>query len=118
MNGDDPTTGDPLTGKPELFATNLLLKRALEQGVERIVFRREGNRVIVRLHHPDREYEPETLSEQPDTWDRLTERLTGLIDEESGEFQPGFPPPESVRSIELVQASEEECSLLIHRDDS
>lgn len=105
------TTGDSLTGKPELFATNLLLKRALDQRVHSITFRHEGNRVEVQLEHPEEDLEAETLSEEPETWDRVIDRLRDHT--ESGEFQPQFPGPDELDSIQFEMPDDDTAILRV-----
>lgn len=104
---ESPREPDSLAGSPELFATNLLLVRAIDNRIERITMERTGDAILVQLFEAEREHEPETLTEDTGKWDSIVERFedyTRPEKEASGEgtvLEPNIPSAENVDEIRI-----------------
>lgn len=97
---------DDLTGSPELFATNLLLVRAIDNSVESVTMTKETDRIAVQLFAEDRDYEPETLTEDTDQWSTIKSRFQAMTnfdenDENEGTLEPNLPKSGKVSSIRV-----------------
>ena len=95
---------DDLTGSPELFATNLLLVRAMDQELDRIEIARHDDSIGVTLVASDRDYEEETLTEETDNWSKIVERfqtMTEFETDEYGSLQPSIPVQDPVDEMEI-----------------
>lgn len=97
--------GDDLTGSPELFATNLLLVRAMDNRLNRIEVNRHDDRVGVQLFSSDRDYEEETLTENLDAWAKIVDRFEGITDfeepGETGRLIPTIPVDDAVEEMKV-----------------
>lgn len=97
--------GDDLTGSPELFATNLLLVRAMDNRLSRIEVNRHEDRVGVQLFSSERDYEEETLTEQLDTWPKIVDRFEEITDfeepGETGRLNPTIPVDDAVTAMKV-----------------
>lgn len=104
MNIPGDREQDPLVGSPELFATNLLLVRAIEQGMTEIQIRNHGDHVEVQNIHPKREYPSETLTEEPDRWEKIRQRFRDMTEfeenDQEGLLKPSTPAQNQVDRIE------------------
>lgn len=102
-----PRDPDSLAGSPELFATNLLLVRAIENEIERITIDRSSSEITVQLMKADQDYEPETLTEQTEKWGDIVERfrghtLSGASEEGWGSvLEPNIPAANSVDELRI-----------------
>jgi hypothetical protein len=110
-----PNGGDDLTGSPELFASNLLIVRAIEHGMTGVTIRRENDGIIVQNEHPDREYDKETLTEDTGIWSDIVERFRSMTvereDASTDRLKPKTPATEQVESIEIRYPDEETIEL-------
>ncbi len=111
---DPPPGSDPLSGSPELFATNLLITRCIENGMHGVRLRRTGEGVTVRLEHPDREHEEETLTDDPARWEDVRDRFRALTEprpDGPDELCPRTPAAERVRRITIEYPDEDTVHL-------
>lgn len=97
--------GDDLTGSAELFATNLLLVRAMDNRLDKIEVTRHEDRIGVQLYSSDRDYEEETLTENLDTWPKIVDRFEELTDfeepGETGRLNPTIPVDDAVDEMRI-----------------
>jgi len=104
MSVPDDREQDPLVGSPELFATNLLLVRAIEQGISEIHIENRDDQVQVQNIHPNREYPSETLTEEPGQWEKIHRRFREMTDfdktDSHGRLKPNTPAQKQVDRIE------------------
>jgi len=112
-------SGDELTGSPELFASNLLVVRAIEHEMNSVVIRRTDEKVLVQNIHDERNYEEETLTEQLEKWSEIQERfqsMTTFSDDNSntGELTPNTPATRSVDRIEISYPDDSTIKLTFH----
>ncbi len=106
---------DELAGSPELFATNLLMVRALENSLKRIEIRNQDNEITVQLFADDNDYERETLTEDTGKWTDILDRFREITDfyddgTDHGELQPNLP---NTYSYETIEATYEDSKLTI-----
>lgn len=99
-------TPDELTGSPELFATNLLLVRAIDNQINRIIIEKLSAEIIVQLHHPDKDYEEETLTEDTSTWSDIRERFKDITEfddsaKNKGILKPKIPASKTLDRLEV-----------------
>lgn len=120
----DPTGamgGDDLTGSPELFATNLLVVRAIEHDMNAVTLRKGDGEITVKNQHDDREYEKETLTEDVTMWTDIKERFQSMTefgeDQTSGTLSAKTPATERVESIAIAYPDEETIKLTFHYPD-
>lgn len=94
---------DPLVGSPELFATNLLLVRAIEQGMSEIHIENHEDHVQVQNIHPDRQYPSETLTEKAGQWEKIHKRFQNMTEfddnDSQGRLKPNTPAQKQVNRI-------------------
>lgn len=104
---EPPREPDSLAGSPELFATNLLLVRAIDNEIDRILIERSPGEITVQLVDESRDYDPETLTEDLDHWDAIVERFqdyTRPDKDASGEgtiLEPNIPAADNVEEIRI-----------------
>lgn len=94
---------DPLAGSPELFATNLLLTRCIENRMVAAHLRRE-NGVHVHLEGPEGTLEEETLTEEDSRWSDVRDRfreMTNFDEEQSGELELTTPAAGQVKTVRV-----------------
>ncbi len=97
-------SADNLTGSPELFASNLLLVRAMDQQLNKIEIRRHNDAIGVLLYSSDREYDEETLTEQTEKWSPIVERfesLTNFNNDREGILEPSIPVQDPVEKMTI-----------------
>ncbi|MFB6345056.1 MAG: hypothetical protein ABEK50_04690 [bacterium] len=102
---EPPREPDSLAGSPELFATNLLLVRAIENQIDRIEITRSSSEITVQLLKDEHEYEQETLTETTSSWSDIVDRFkeqTTFEDDDSGELKPSIPAAETIRQISVT----------------
>lgn len=104
---EPPRDPDSLAGSPELFATNLLLVRAIENEIDRITIERTSSEITVQLIKEDTDYDPETLTERTDKWNDIVERFRDHTrpDETDGGWgivlEPNIPAADSVEDFRI-----------------
>lgn len=109
---EPPRDPDSLAGSPELFATNLLLVRAIDNEIERITIDRAPDEITVQLIKEGQDYDPETLTERTDKWDDIVERfrehtVSGEADAWGTVLEPNIPAADTVEEIRIQ--FEEDC---------
>lgn len=105
-----PGDGDNLVGSPELFATNLLLVRAIEHDMNRVTIRRTDEGIRVQNHHDDQQYDPEILTEDLSKWTEIRDRfeaMTEFDDDRSGTLKPSTPAVDNIDHIGVEYPDEE-----------
>lgn len=118
----DPSPGpDPLSGSPELFATNLLISRCIENRMDGVRLRRTEEGVRVYLEHPDRDHDEETLTDDPSRWEDVRDRFRSLTEprpEGADELCPRTPAAEQVQSIRVEYPDPETIQLRFDYPDT
>jgi len=93
---------DDLTGSPELFASNLLLVRAMDQQLDKINITRHDDAIGVTMYSSDREYDEETLTERTEKWTQIVDRfesMTDFEDDRKGILDPSIPVHDPVKEM-------------------
>lgn len=93
---------DDLTGSPELFASNLLLVRAMDQQLDKIEIARHEDSIGVTLFSSERNYDEETLTERTEKWTSIVDRfqsMTNFENETDGILEPSIPVRDPVDEI-------------------
>lgn len=110
---------DPLTGSPELFATNLLLTRCIENRMKAAHFRRD-NGVHVKLEGPDETLEEETLTETDARWSDVRDRfrtMTNFEQEQTGELNLTTPAARQIDTIRISYPDPDTIHVRFHYPD-
>lgn len=109
-------TPDELTGSPELFATNLLLVRAIENSIDSIEIKKEPDAVTVQLISSETDYDRETLTEKMNIWSKIKDRFKSITEFESdsskkGTLEPNIPIDE--QELESMKITYHDESIVI-----
>lgn len=98
---------DDLTGSPELFATNLLIARGIENDLDIIRIEKKSAEISVTLESDQDHFDPETLTEDTTSWSDIQERFKSMTsfddssDASSGTLEPKTPLSERIKSIKI-----------------
>ncbi len=121
---DNPTwedrTPDELAGTPELFASNLVIVEAIEKNLRGLELIREPEGVTVIMHYPSGKEVEETLTENPENWERVTERFRSITEFDSdrkGELKPQTPARDKLDAITIEYHEDDTISIRFRYPD-
>lgn len=100
-------TDDDLAGSPELFTTNLLLMRAIENATDAVEIKNQSDQITVQFHDTERDSQPETLTEASSAWKNIRKRLEHFtewdsVDSQTGQLKPNIPTADTVTSMDVA----------------
>ncbi|MFB6344301.1 MAG: hypothetical protein ABEK50_00810 [bacterium] len=117
---DNPTWNDreqdPLVGSPELFVSNLVLVRAIENGLTKIEITREEDGITVQNEKDGEGYDRETLTDDPNKWKDIVERFKSMTesgDEGEKYLKPKTPATGKVDTIRIEYSDSETIVLTL-----
>lgn len=109
---------DDLTGSPELFASNLLIVRAIEHGMDQVTIQLEDGAVAVQNHHPEQDYDKEILTENTEIWADIRERFQDMTEFEErndrGLLSSNIPATGRTEKITVAYPNEQTIEISFH----